>query len=60
MRDAAVAKDPALGVTFDIANEHYQKMMAQREALEKVGGTPAEPLTSLQPLVLTHVRLVLT
>jgi hypothetical protein len=40
MRDAATAKDPALGVAFDIANENYQKMIAQREALEKIGGKP--------------------
>ena len=40
MRDAATAKDPALGVAFDIANENYQKMIAQRETLEKIGGKP--------------------
>jgi hypothetical protein len=40
MRDAAVAKDPALGPAFDAANENYQTMMAQRRALEQVGGKP--------------------
>jgi hypothetical protein len=40
MRNAAVAKDPSLGVAFDIANENYQNMLAQRAALEKIGGAP--------------------
>jgi hypothetical protein len=41
MRAAAAAKDPSLGVAFDIANENYNKMVATRKALEAVGGQPS-------------------
>jgi hypothetical protein len=43
MRNAAIAKDPALGPAFDFANENYQRIMGQggeRQQLESVGGKP--------------------
>ena len=43
MRNAAIARDPALGQQFDIANDVYKNLVGsngQRKLLEAVGGKP--------------------